>query len=308
MTEQNIPHPAFQKLLAACKTLPPVVTAIVHPCDTATLLAIADAEKHGLITPVLVGPKSKILNSAAEAGVDISAYPLVDTPHSHASAESALDLVRQGKAAALMKGSLHTDELLEPALDRIQGIRTERRISHCFVMAMPGRAEPFIVSDAAVNIAPTLAEKADIVQNAIDLATALHWTDLRVAILSATEMINPAIKSTLDAAALCKMADRGQITGALIDGPLAFDNATDQAAVNIGLGQQGRRIAGIHAAAVENSHAVGAGAGRLQLLAQHQMQSQAVSSPARSPFSSVKFLSSRALPRVERAPALRYTR
>jgi phosphate acetyltransferase len=140
--------------------------------------------------------------------------------------------VRQGKAAALMKGSLHTDELLEPALDRIQGIRTERRISHCFVMAMPGRAEPFIVSDAAVNIAPTLADKADIVQNAIDLATALHWTDLRVAILSATEMINPAIKSTLDAAALCKMADRGQITGALIDGPLAFDNAIDQAAVS----------------------------------------------------------------------------
>ena len=223
MTEQNIPHPAFQKLLAACKTLPPVVTAIVHPCDTATLLAIAEAEKHGLITPVLVGPKAKILNSAAEAGVDISAYPLVDAPHSHASAEAAIALVRQGKAAALMKGSLHTDELLEPALDRI---------SHCFVMAMPGRAEPFIVSDAAVNIAPTLAEKADIVQNAIDLATALHWTDLRVAILSATEMINPAIQSTLDAAALCKMADRGQITGALIDGPLAFDNAIDQAAVS----------------------------------------------------------------------------
>ena len=232
MTEQNIPHPAFQKLLAACKKLPPIVTAIVHPCDTATLLAIADAEKRALITPVLVGPKAKILKAAAEAGVDISAYPLVDTPHSHASAGSAIDLVRQGKAAALMKGSLHTDELLEPALDRIQGIRTERRISHCFVMAMPGRAEPFIVSDAAVNIAPTLAEKADIVQNAIDLATALHWTDLRVAILSATEMINPAIQSTLDAAALCKMADRGQITGALIDGPLAFDNAIDQAAVS----------------------------------------------------------------------------
>ncbi|NBQ40377.1 MAG: hypothetical protein EBU34_11520 [Alphaproteobacteria bacterium] len=171
-------HPTFQKLLAACKQLPAIVTAIVHPCDPASLSAVAEAVRLSLITPVLVGPKAKILKAAAEAGVDISAYPLIDTPHSHASAEAAIALVRQGKAAALMKGSLHTDELLEPALDRTLGIRTERRISHCFVMAMPGRAEPFIVSDAAVNIAPTLADNS----RELPIPTSLQRT-LHVALL-----------------------------------------------------------------------------------------------------------------------------
>ena len=225
-------HDKYDRLIAVARKHPPMATAVAHPCDTVSLESAVEGARLGLLKPILVGPRARILDVAAQAGLDIGRFELVESLHSHDSAARAVELVRAGRAEALMKGSLHTDELLEPALDRIQGIRTERRISHCFGMAMPGRAEPFIVSDAAVNIAPTLGEKADIVQNAIDLATALHWTDLRVAILSATEMINPAIQSTLDAAALCKMADRGQITGALIDGPLAFDNAIDQAAVS----------------------------------------------------------------------------
>ncbi|NBQ40441.1 MAG: bifunctional enoyl-CoA hydratase/phosphate acetyltransferase [Alphaproteobacteria bacterium] len=179
----------------------------------------------------MVGPEAKIRIAADEAGLSALEWPIINTPHSHASADAAVELVRAGKADALMKGSLHTDELMSAVVDPLHGLRAERRISHCYVMATKGHSEPLIVTDAAINIAPDLHVKADIVQNAIDLAHAIGVTEVRVALLSATETINPAIQSTLDAAALCKMADRGQITGALLDGPLALDNAIDMGAV-----------------------------------------------------------------------------
>jgi phosphate acetyltransferase len=170
---------------------------------------------------------------AAEAGIDLADVPIVDAPHSHAAATAAVDLVREGKAEALMKGSLHTDELMAAVVRRDTGLRGPRRVSHCFVMDVPGRAEGLIITDAAVNIAPTLEEKADILQNAIDLAHAIGVDDVRVAILSAMETINAKVPSTIEAAALCKMMDRGQVTGALVDGPLALDNAIDPEAARI---------------------------------------------------------------------------
>ena len=224
-------HPVFEALLTRAKAKPMIRVAVAHPCDALTLESIAAAVQAGLILPLLVGPEAKIRAAAAEAAIDIAAWPITDTPHSHASAEAAVALVRAGKADAVMKGSLHTDELMAEVIDRALGLRTERRISHCYVMATKGHAEPLIITDAAVNIAPDLASKADIVQNAIDLAHAIGVAEVRVAILSATETVNPAIQSTLDAAALCKMADRSQITGALIDGPLALDNAINMGAV-----------------------------------------------------------------------------
>ena len=224
-------HPVFEALTMRAKAKPMLRVAVAHPCDALTLESVAAAVQAGLILPLLVGPEAKIRAAAAEASIDIAAWAITDTPHSHASAEAAVALVRAGKADAIMKGSLHTDELMAAVIDRACGLRTERRISHCYVMATKGHAEPLIVTDAAINIAPSLMEKADIVQNAIDLAHAIGITEVRVAILSATETVNPAIQSTLDAAAICKMADRSQITGALIDGPLALDNAINMGAV-----------------------------------------------------------------------------
>src|SRR4051812_29747746 len=213
----------YENLLAACAGLPPATVAVVHPCDTSSLEGALAARKQGIISPVLVGPKAKILQAAA-AGLDISGLPIEDAPHSDAAAEAAVALVHEGRCEAQMKGSLHSDELLRPVVAR-DGLRTKRRISHCFILDVPGHKDPLIISDAAVNISPSLADKVHIVQNAIDLAHALRFESVRVAILSAMETINPDVPSTLEAAALCKMADRGQITGAVLDGPLALDNA-----------------------------------------------------------------------------------
>ncbi|MBX6744940.1 MAG: phosphate acetyltransferase [Acetobacteraceae bacterium] len=215
----------YRRLLEACRDLPPVATAVAHPCDAISLESAVEAQRLGLIRPLLFGPEARVRRTAAAAGIDLTGLPITDTPHSHASAEAAVAAVRCGEAAALMKGSLHTDELMGAVVAREGGLRTARRISHCYVMDVPGHPAPLIISDAAVNIAPTLAEKADIVQNAIELAQALRFPEVRVAILSATESVNPKLPGTVEAAALCKMADRGQITGGLIDGPLALDNA-----------------------------------------------------------------------------------
>ncbi|EGY02210.1 phosphate butyryltransferase [Nitrospirillum viridazoti Y2] len=180
-----------------------------------------------------MGPEARIRAVAEQAGLDIGTLPIIDTPHSVASAQRAVELVREGKAEALMKGSLHTDELMGAVVKADTGLRTARRLSHCFVMDIPGHDDPLIITDAAVNIAPTLAEKVDIVQNAIDLALILGFGEVRVAILSAVETVNPKIPSTIEAAALCKMAERGQITGAILDGPLALDNAISPQAATI---------------------------------------------------------------------------
>jgi phosphate acetyltransferase len=226
-------HEKYQRLLEVAKTLQPVVTAVVHPCDESSLSGAVDAAKLGLIKPILVGPKAKIEAVAKQFKLDVSGYELVDAPHSHAAAAKAVELVRAGKAEALMKGSLHTDELMAEVVKKETGLRTARRISHCFVMDVPTHPDALIISDAAVNIAPTLEAKVDIVQNAIDLARALRAPEVRVAILSAMETVNPNVPSTVEAAALCKMADRGQITGGILDGPLALDNAISPEAAAI---------------------------------------------------------------------------
>src|SRR5689334_22431786 len=226
-------HEKYEGLLARAKALPPVPTAVVHPCDESSLTGAVDAAKLGIIAPILVGPAARIKALAEQCGQKISAFEIVDTPHSHASAAQAVQLVREARAECLMKGSLHTDELMGAVVSRELGLRTARRVSHCFVMDVPGHPEPLIVTDAAVNIAPTLKEKVDIVQNAIDLAHALGVKEVRVAILSAMETVNPDVPSTLEAASLCKMADRGQITGGVLDGPLALDNAISIEAAKI---------------------------------------------------------------------------
>ena len=205
----------YERLLRAAQSLPPVTTAVVHPCDEISLKGAAEATRLGLIEPILVAPPARIREVAREAGLDISAFPLKGSAHSHDSAEKAVELVRDGKAEALMKGSLHTDELMGAVVARETGIRTGRRISHCFVMDVPGHKDPLIITDAAVNIAPDLEAKVDIVQNAIDLGHALLFAEVRVAILSAMETINPKVHSTIEAAALCKMAERGPATGVL---------------------------------------------------------------------------------------------
>jgi phosphate acetyltransferase len=206
---------------------------VAHPCDGPSLGAVLDAVDLGLIEPILVGPKAKIEAAAKALDRDLSALRIVDAPHSHAAAERAVELVRAGEAEALMKGSLHTDELMGAVVRREGGLRTARRISHCFVLDVPSHDDTLIITDAAVNIAPTLEEKVDIVQNAIDLAHALRIDPVRVAILSAMETVNAKVASTVEAAALCKMADRGQITGGILDGPLALDNAIDLGAAKI---------------------------------------------------------------------------
>jgi len=210
-----------------------VTTAVAHPCDEVSLKGTVEAARLGLITPILVGPPDRIRDIAERAGLDISGFLLKEAAHSHDSAAKAVELVREGKAEALMKGSLHTDELMGAVVARETGIRTARRISHCFVMDVPGHKDPLIVTDAAVNIAPDLEAKVDIVQNAIDLGHALRFEEVRVAILSAMETVNPKVPSTIEAAALCKMADRGQITGGILDGPLALDNAINMEAAAI---------------------------------------------------------------------------
>ena len=217
-------RPRYDRLIAACAGLPPTSVAVAHPCDESSLEGMLAARKLGIISPVLVGPRAKILQAATAAGLDLGGIPIEDAAHSDAAAEAAVALVREGRCEALMKGSLHTDELLRPVVAR-DGLRTKRRISHCFVLDVPGHQDPLIISDAAVNIAPSLADKVHITQNAIDLGHALRFESVRVAILSAMETVNPGVPSTLEAAALCKMADRGQITGAVLDGPLALDNA-----------------------------------------------------------------------------------
>ena len=208
-------------------------TAVVHPCDQISIEGAVEAAQLGLIDPILVGPPARIRDAAGLAKADISRFALVETAHSHDSAAKGVELVREGKAEALMKGSLHTDELMGAVVARDTGIRTARRISHCFVMDVPGHQDPLIITDAAVNIAPSLADKVDIVQNAIDLGHALQFEEVRVAILSAMETVNPAVPSTIEAAALCKMAERGQITGGILDGPLALDNAISEEAAAI---------------------------------------------------------------------------
>ncbi|MBV8271224.1 MAG: bifunctional enoyl-CoA hydratase/phosphate acetyltransferase, partial [Cupriavidus sp.] len=218
-------HEKYQRLIEYCRSISPTPTAVVHPCDQSSLQGVLEAVRMGLIAPILVGPRSRIEEAARAGGIDIGGYPLVDAPHSHAAAEAAVQLVREGKVEALMKGSLHTDELMGAVVRRDSGLRTARRVSHSFVMDVPGHENVLIITDAAVNIAPTLEEKADILQNAIDLAHALQVKDVRAAILSSMETVNPKVPSTIESAALCKMVDRHQITGAVVDGPLALDNA-----------------------------------------------------------------------------------
>jgi phosphate acetyltransferase len=226
-------HTKYRKLLEYCKELPPTRTAVAHPCDESSLRGALDAARLRLIAPVLCGPRSRIEGIAKQHALDLAGIEIVDAPYSQASAAKAVDLVREGRAEALMKGSLHTDELMGAVVSREGGLRTARRISHCFVMDVPSHENTLIVTDAAVNIAPTLEDKVDIVQNAIDLAHALHFSEARVAILSAMETVNPKVPSTIEAAALCKMADRGQITGGILDGPLALDNAINLRAAEI---------------------------------------------------------------------------
>lgn len=226
-------HEKYDRLIARCRGLSPVVTAIAHPCDDFSLTGAVEAAKAGIITPILVGPGKKIRTVADEHGIDIRDYEIVDAPHSQAAAEKAVELIRLGKAELLMKGSLHTDEILGAVVKKDTGLRTQRRITHCFIMDVPSYPKPLAITDAAVNISPSLEDKVHIVQNAIDLVHAFGLERPRVAILAAVETINSKMPSTLDAAALCKMADRGQITGGLLDGPLAFDNAISQAAAKI---------------------------------------------------------------------------
>lgn len=223
----------FDALVKRAAGIAPAVCAVAHPCDETSLTAAVEAFELGLLIPILIGPKAKIESMAKQCSLDISKLQLIDTPHSHASAAEAVAQVRAGKATLLMKGSLHTDELMHEVVKADTGLRTARRLSHIFVMDVPTYAEPLFVTDAAINIAPDLLCKADIVQNAIDLHIALGLGQPRVAILSAVEQVNPKIPSTIEAAALCKMAERGQITGGLLDGPLAMDNAVSPEAAQI---------------------------------------------------------------------------
>ena len=220
----------YEALLERCKRLDPVPTAVAHPCEASALEGAIEAGQKRLITPILVGPSAKIAEVAEAAGVKLDGVRIVDVAHSHASAAKAVELVRSGEAELLMKGSLHTDELLGAVVARETGLRTGRRLSHVFIMDVPTYHKVLIVTDAAINIAPTLEDKVDIVQNAVDLAVSLGNKEPKVAILAAVETVTSKMPATIDAAALCKMAERGQITHALLDGPLAFDNAISKEA------------------------------------------------------------------------------
>jgi phosphate acetyltransferase len=230
---EHVPHAKYERLIARAKEVPAASTMVVHPCDETSLRATADAAAAGIILPTLVGPADKITKVARGLSLDIAPFPLVDAPHSQAAADRAVELIHEGKGELLMKGSLHTDELMRAVASGKTGLRTERRISHVFIMDVPTYPEVLFITDAAINIAPDLDAKCDIIQNAIDLFTDLGLGTPRVALLSAVETVTTKIPSTIEAAALCKMAERGQITGALLDGPLAFDNAIDPEAVRI---------------------------------------------------------------------------
>jgi phosphotransacetylase len=223
----------YERLLERCQSLTPVPTAVAHPCEATALAGAIEAGAKGLIAPILVGPAAKIREVAHASGITLGSTPIVDVPHSHAAAAKAVELVRKGEAELLMKGSLHTDELLGAVVARETGLRTGRRISHVFIMDVPTYHKILIVTDAAINITPTLEDKADICQNAIDLAVLLGVKQPKVAILAAVETVTSKMVATIDAAALCKMADRKQITGGLLDGPLAFDNAISKEAAKI---------------------------------------------------------------------------
>jgi phosphotransacetylase len=223
----------YELLLERCRSYPPIPTAVAHPCEASALAGPIEAAAKGLIRPILVGPTARITEVARAAGIALGSTAIVDTPHSHASAARAVELVRQGEAELLMKGSLHTDELLGAVIARETGLRTGRRLSHVFIMDVPTYHKVLIVTDAAINIAPTLEEKVDIVQNAIDLARSLGVERPKVAILGAVETVTSKMPATVDAAALCKMSERGQITGGVLDGPLAFDNAISKDAARV---------------------------------------------------------------------------
>jgi len=220
----------YERLIEMTRGLQPIRTAVVHPVDSASLLGAVEAAREGLIVPVLVGPEAKIRAAAAQAAVDLAGYEIVAVEHSAAAAEAGVAMARAGEVEAVMKGALHTDELMHTVVDRARGLRTARRISHVYAIDAPDYPRALLVTDAAINIYPTLADKRDIIQNAIDLAHALGIGEPRVAILSAVETVTESIRSTLDAAALCKMAERGQIKGGILDGPLAFDNAVSEEA------------------------------------------------------------------------------
>jgi phosphate acetyltransferase len=226
-------HEKYERLIERARALSPLTTAVAYPCDESSLAGAVDAARMGLIAPFLVGPGARIKEIAEKSKIDLAGLEIVEAPDSQASAARAVELVREGRAEAIMKGSLHSDEIMGAVVKRETGLRTARRISHCFVMDTPGHPDALIITDAAVNIAPTLDEKVDIVQNAIDLAHALGVAEPRVAILSAMETVNSKVPSTIEAAALCKMADRGQIKGGILDGPLALDNAISREAASI---------------------------------------------------------------------------
>ena len=227
------PSSKYDRLIARAKEAPPAATIVAYPCEETALRGPLEAAQAGLIVPILVGPAAKISGVAREHGLDIDRFEIVDVPDSEAAAAKAVELIRESKGELLMKGSLHTDELMREVASGKTGLRTARRISHVFIMDVPGHAETLFITDAAINIFPDLDAKRDIVQNAIDLFTQVGLGTPRVAILSAVETVTAKIPSTIDAAALCKMADRGQITGGLLDGPLAFDNAVDLEAARI---------------------------------------------------------------------------
>jgi len=223
----------YEQLLHRCRSLDPIATAVVHPCEETALTGAIEAGAKDLITPILVGPAAKIREIANKFEIDLGRSQIVDAPHSHASAARAVELVRQGQAEILMKGSLHTDELLGAVVAKDTGLRIGRRISHVFIMDVPTYHKVLLVTDAAINIAPTLEDKVDICQNAIDLAASLGVATPKVAVLAAIETVNSKMSATIDAAALCKMAERGQITRGVLDGPLAFDNAISKNAARI---------------------------------------------------------------------------
>jgi phosphate acetyltransferase len=227
------PGSKYDRLLQQAKQVPPAVTIVIHPCDETSLRGAAEAAELGIIVPILVGPKAKIMATAQDNNIDITAYTIVDASHSEQAAAKGVELIRESKGELLMKGSLHTDELMRQVTSGSTGLRTGRRISHVFIMDVPTYAETLFITDAAINIFPDLDTKRDIVQNAIDLFNQLGLGTPRVAILSAVETVTAKIPSTIEAAALCKMAERGQITGGVLDGPLAFDNAVDLEAAKI---------------------------------------------------------------------------
>lgn len=226
-------HLRHDRLIERCRGIRPARIAVVHPCDASSLTAALEAAHAGLIVPILVGPEHRIRAVASAAQLDISEFRLISTPHSHASADEAVALAKRGEVDALMKGSLHTDELMHAVVAPASGLRTERRISHVYLFDVAAYPRPLMITDAAINIAPDLAQKRDICQNAVDLAHILGIVRPKVAVLSATETVDAKLPSTVDAAALCKMAERGQITGCDVDGPLAFDNAISPEAARI---------------------------------------------------------------------------